>query len=72
MEPDMVKWLLVGAVAGYVPLGSFIMFLILQLLKAKDKNTEIIEKATVHNQETNTLIIRLTTILDKVADLLGE
>lgn len=66
----LLKWLLIGCAAGYPFLGGFIVFLVRELLKAKDANTSIVKEATIHNREMRASYDRIICVLDKVAELL--
>lgn len=67
---DLLKWLLIGCAAGYPFLGGFIVFLVRQLVKAKDENTKIMQKATIWNEKAMVRDDRLNCVLDKVVQLL--
>lgn len=67
---DLLKWLLIGCAAGYPFLAGFSVFLIRELLKAKDQNTLIIQSATIHNREMTERYDRIVCVLDKLAELL--
>ena len=67
---SLLKWLLIGCAAGYPFLGGFILFLVRELLKAKDANTAIMQEATIHNREMKASYDRIVCVLDKVAELL--
>lgn len=67
---ELLKWLLIGCAAGYPFLGGFIIFLVRELLRAKDQNTLITQAATLHNKEMQSLYDRLICVLEKVAELL--
>ncbi len=67
---NLIKWLLYGAVAGYVPLGLFIAFLVKELLKAKEQGINIMQAATVHNKTTIDTMDKTNCMIEKVVALL--
>ena len=69
---DLMKWLLIGAASGYVPMGVLIYFLLTRLLESKDQNVKHLQEATIHNKETNELLESLSTAMEKMVDAIGE
>jgi len=69
-QVDLIKWLLVGAVAGYPFLGGFILYLVRELLKAKDTSVKIMQEATVYNRQTVNTLDKVNCVMEKVTELL--
>jgi hypothetical protein len=66
MSEDLLKWLLGGAVAGYIPLGVFIYFLVKKLLEAKDECVAITRETLIQNRELNELLESVNCMAEKV------
>lgn len=66
MSEEMLKWLLVGAASGYVPLGVFIYYLVKKLLEAKDQTVAITRETLIQNRELNELLESVNCMAEKV------
>jgi hypothetical protein len=69
MSEDLFKYIIAGAVAGYVPLGVFIYFLTKKLLEAKDKQVEVMRETLLQNEEMSRLYTDVNCVLEKVVAL---
>jgi len=69
MSEDLFKYIIAGAVAGYVPLGVFIYFLTRKLLEAKDRSLDLMRESLLQNEEMNRLYTDVNCVLEKVVEL---
>lgn len=58
MSEELLKYILAGAVAGYVPLGVFIWFLVKKVFEAKDT----LAKEVAEAKDENITILRETLV----------
>lgn len=72
MSEELLKYILAGAVAGYIPLAGFIYFLVKALIKAKDESAAHAREALIQNRELNELLSSVSCVTEKVLTMLTE
>lgn len=68
---DLMKWLLIGAAAGYAPMACFIMYLLKQLLAAKNEQLQTVKVMAEVSRDATSAIEKVNEIMDKLVEMLS-